>query len=120
MLNSCQVLIVATDSIPCEKTEEIVRRLGLHSTNCGSLTEARACTGEHPFRFVLCSDDLPDCTLRTAVRGLAASTGLELNMRILAGTPASASGGKSWLLPCRRRAGVSRLIRPGAANTGLM
>ena len=75
MLNSCQVLIVATDSIPCEKTEEIVRRLGLHSTNCGSLTEARACTGEHPFRFVLCSDDLPDCTLRTAVRVLAASTG---------------------------------------------
>jgi DNA-binding NtrC family response regulator len=74
MLNSSEVLIVTTDSLRCEKAEEIVRHLGLQFTTCGSLTEARASTIDNIFRFVLCSDDLPDCNLRTAVRVLTAST----------------------------------------------
>lgn len=42
---------------------------------CASLTDARARIEEQAFQFVLCSDDLPDCNLRTAVRVLAAATG---------------------------------------------
>ena len=75
MFNSCQVLIVSSDSLQCEKTEEIVHRLGLQSVHCDSLTDARARIEEQRFQFVLCSDDLPDCNLRTAVRVLTSSTG---------------------------------------------
>ena len=74
MFNSCQVLIVSSDPLQREKTEEIVRRLGLQSFGCSSLTEARARIDEQTFQFVLCSDDLPDCNLRTAVRVLTSST----------------------------------------------
>lgn len=42
---------------------------------CASLTDARAHIEEQQFQFVLCSDDLPDCNLRTAVRVLTSSTG---------------------------------------------
>ena len=42
---------------------------------CASLTDARACIEGRAFQFVLCSDDLPDCNLRTAVRVLTAATG---------------------------------------------
>jgi DNA-binding NtrC family response regulator len=75
VFNSCQVLIVSSDPFQCEKTEEIARRLGLQSIRCASLTDARARIDEQSFQFVLCSDDLPDCNLRTAVRVLTSSTG---------------------------------------------
>ena len=75
MFNSCQVLIVSSDRLQCEKTEEIVRRIGLQSIHCASLTDARGRIEEQAFQFVLCSDDLPDCNLRTAVRVLTSSTG---------------------------------------------
>ena len=75
MFDSCQALIVASDPLQCEKTEDIVHRLGLQSFHCDSLTDARSHIEEHVFQFVLCSDDLPDCNLRTAVRVLASSTG---------------------------------------------
>ena len=69
------MLIVSSDSLQCEKTDEIVRRLDLQSVHCASLTDARARIEEQRFQFVLCSDDLPDCNLRTAVRVLTSSTG---------------------------------------------
>ena len=75
MFNSCQVLIVSSDPLQCEKTEEIARRLGLQSISCASLTDARARIEEQKFQFVLCGDDLPDCNLRTALRVLTSSTG---------------------------------------------
>jgi DNA-binding NtrC family response regulator len=75
VFSSCQVLIVSSNPNYCEKTEEIARRLGLQSISCDSLTDARARIEEQTFQFVLCSDDLPDCNLRTAVRVLTSSTG---------------------------------------------
>jgi DNA-binding NtrC family response regulator len=75
VFSSCQVLIVSSNPHYCEKTEEIARRLGLQSISCDSLTDARARIEEQTFQFVLCSDDLPDCNLRTAVRVLTSSTG---------------------------------------------
>jgi two-component system response regulator PilR (NtrC family) len=75
VFNSCHVLIVSTDPLQCQKTEEIARRLGLQSISCASLTDARARIEEQTFQFVLCGDDLPDCNLRTAVRVLTSSTG---------------------------------------------
>lgn len=75
MLNSCHVLIVSSDPLQCEQTAEISRRLGLQSVCCESLTDARARTEEQLFQFALCSDDLPDCNLRTAVSVLTSSTG---------------------------------------------
>lgn len=74
MFNSGQVLIVSSDPLQCEKTEEIVRRLGLQFIHCASLMDARARVEEQTFQFVLCSDDLPDCNLRTALRVLTSST----------------------------------------------
>ena len=75
MFSSCHVLIVSSDLLHCEKTEEIARRLGLQSVSCASLSEARARIEQQTFQFVLCSDDLPDCNLRTAVSVLTSSTG---------------------------------------------
>jgi len=75
VFNSCQALIVSSDPLQREKIEEIARRLGLHSLSCASLTDARARIEEQTFQFVLCSDELPDCNLRTAVRVLTSSTG---------------------------------------------
>ena len=75
MFNSCQVLIVSSNSLQCEKIEEITRRLGLQTTRCSSLTDARSRVEEQAFELFLCSDDLPDCNLRTAVRVLTSSTG---------------------------------------------
>jgi len=75
LFNSCQVLIVSSDPQQRENTEKIVSRLGLSSVGCASLTDARARIVEQTFQFVLCSDDLPDCALRTAVRVLTSSTG---------------------------------------------
>lgn len=75
MANPCQVLIVSADAISCRKTEEILSRLGLELVRCASLTDARARIGEQSFQFVLCSDDLPNCNLRTALRVLTSSTG---------------------------------------------
>ena len=75
MFNSCQVLIVSSDPLQCEKTDEIARRLGLQSVRCASLTDACSHFEEQTFQFVLCSDDLPDCNLRTALRILTSSTG---------------------------------------------
>lgn len=74
MFNSYQVLIVSSDSLQCEQTEEIVRRLGLQAIRCASLTDAYALMEEQTFQLVLCGDDLPDCNLRTAVRILASLT----------------------------------------------
>jgi DNA-binding NtrC family response regulator len=75
VFDSCQVLIVSCDLLQCEKTAEIAHQLGLQSVSCASLTDARARVEEQDFQFVLCSDDLPDCNLRTAVRVLSTSTG---------------------------------------------
>ena len=75
MFNSCQALIVSSDALQCGKIEEIARRIGLQTFVCASLTDARARIDEQTFQFVLCSDDLPDCNLRTAVRVLISSTG---------------------------------------------
>ncbi len=75
MFNSCQALIVSSDPLQREKIEEIVRNLGLQSFSCASLTDARARIEEQAFQFVLCSDELPDCNLRTAVRVLTSATG---------------------------------------------
>jgi DNA-binding NtrC family response regulator len=69
------VLIVSSDPLQCEKTDEIARRLGLQTIHCASLTDARGCIEKQTFQFVLCSDDLPDCNLRTAVSVLTTSTG---------------------------------------------
>lgn len=75
MLNSRQVLIVSAEPLHHEKIGEIVRRLGLEPVSCASLTDARTRTAEQTFQFVLCSDDLPDCNLRTAMRVLSTATG---------------------------------------------
>jgi DNA-binding NtrC family response regulator len=75
LFNSCNVLIVSSDSLQCDKTEEIARQLDLFSVRCTSLTDARARIQAQPFQLVLCGDDLPDCNLSTAVRVLTASTG---------------------------------------------
>jgi DNA-binding NtrC family response regulator len=75
VFNSCQALIVSSDALQCGKIEEIARRIGLQTFVCASLTDARARIDEQTFQFVLCSDDLPDCNLRTAVRVLISSTG---------------------------------------------
>lgn len=75
MFNSFHALIVSSNSLSCEKTEEIARRLGLRTSRCSSLTEARSRIEEQPFQVILCGDDLPDCNLRTAVRVLTSSTG---------------------------------------------
>jgi DNA-binding NtrC family response regulator len=75
VFNSGHVLLVSCDPLQCERLEKIVRQLGLHYTRCASLTDARGCIEGQIFRFVLCSDDLPDCNLRTAVRVLTSSTG---------------------------------------------
>jgi DNA-binding NtrC family response regulator len=75
VFNSCRVLIVSSAPLQCEKTEEIARQMGLQSIHCASLTDARGHIEEQAFQFVLCSDDLPDCNLRTAVRVLTSATG---------------------------------------------
>jgi DNA-binding NtrC family response regulator len=75
VFSSCHALIVSSDPIQREKIEEIARQLGLPSLSCDSLTDARARIEEQAFQFVLCSDELPDCNLRTAVRVLTSSTG---------------------------------------------
>ena len=69
------MLIVSSDPLQCEKTDEIARRLGLQTIHCASLTDARGCIEKQTFQLVLCSDDLPDCNLRTAVSVLTSSTG---------------------------------------------
>ena len=69
------MLIVSSDPLQCEKTDEIAGRLGLQTIHCASLTDARGCIEKQTFQFVLCSDDLPDCNLRTAVSVLTTSTG---------------------------------------------
>ena len=74
MFHSCHVLIVSSDPSHREKTNEIMRRLGLRSVRCDSLMDARARIEEHSFQFILCSDDLPDCNLRTAVSVLTSAT----------------------------------------------
>jgi len=75
VFNSCKVLIVSSDPLQREKTEEIASRMELQSISCASLTDARTRIEEQSFQFVLCSDDLPDCNLRTAVSVLTSSTG---------------------------------------------
>ena len=75
MLSSCHVLIVSSDPLQCAQTIEIAGRLGLQPVSCASLTDARDRINEQAFRFILCSDDLPDCNMRTAVRVLTSSTG---------------------------------------------
>jgi DNA-binding NtrC family response regulator len=75
VLSPCQALIVSSDPLQTENAREIVDRLELPSVCCASLTDARARIEERAFQFVLCSDDLPDCNLRTAVRVLTSATG---------------------------------------------
>ena len=75
MPNSGNILIASSTPLECRQTEEIVQRLGLHIVNCGSLSDARARIDAQRFQLILCSDDLPDCNLRTALRVLSSSTG---------------------------------------------
>jgi DNA-binding NtrC family response regulator len=75
MLSRAQVLIISPESAQRDNLNEIVRRMGLLSVVCSSLTDARTLTGRERFEFVLCNDDLPDCNLRTSVRVLTYSTG---------------------------------------------
>jgi two-component system response regulator PilR (NtrC family) len=75
VFNSGNVLIVSSNSVQFEKTEEIARRLELQTVRCTSLGDARAHIAKQTFQLVLCGDDLPDCNLRTAVSVLNASTG---------------------------------------------
>jgi DNA-binding NtrC family response regulator len=75
VFNSGKILIASSDLVQCQKTGEIAERLGFQIVNCGSLSDARARIDAQPFKLVLCSDDLPDCNLRTALRVLASSTG---------------------------------------------
>jgi DNA-binding NtrC family response regulator len=75
VFSSCHILIISSDPLQCKKIEEIADSIGLQSTSCASLTDARARIEERSFQFVLCSDDLPDCSLRTAVSVLTSSTG---------------------------------------------
>lgn len=75
MPSSRRVLIVLSDFLQCQKMEEIIGSLGLQTSICASLLDARASILQHAFQFVLCSDDLPDCNLRTAVSVLSAATG---------------------------------------------
>jgi DNA-binding NtrC family response regulator len=53
----------------------MLRVLGLQPSTSASLLDARASIQQQSFQFVLCSDDLPDCNLRTAVSVLTAATG---------------------------------------------
>lgn len=75
MFSSREVLIVSSDPVQCAQIAELVRRIGMHSISRASLSDARAQIEKQPFQLSLCSDDLPDCNLRTAVRVLASSTG---------------------------------------------
>ena len=73
MLKSCQALIVSPDIVSCHKIDEILVRLGVQLIVCASLSDARSLLEEEQFQFILCSDELPDCNLRTAVRVLSSS-----------------------------------------------
>ena len=75
MFQSRQVLLVSSDPDQRTSIDEIVSGLGMQSAACASLSEARGKIERQAFHLVLCSDDLPDCNLRTAVRVLASSTG---------------------------------------------
>ncbi len=75
MLGSQTVLIVSPDPLYREKTEEIVGRIGLQSVSCVCLTEARSLIERQVFQLVCCSDDLPDCNLRTAIHILKSFIG---------------------------------------------
>jgi DNA-binding NtrC family response regulator len=75
MLSTPSVLIVCSDTVQRDEATEILRRIGLPSVHCSSLTDARALIERQTFQFVLCNDDLPDCNLRTAVRVLSSFTG---------------------------------------------
>lgn len=74
MFNSCHVLIVSSDRGQRDTIQQIAGRLGLQSVTCDSLTAARARIEAQTFQSVFCSDDLPDCALRTAVSVLNAAT----------------------------------------------
>jgi len=74
VFSTSPVLIVSSDAVQLETTAEIVRRMGLQSVHCSSLTDARSLIDRQAFSFVLCNDDLPDCNLRTSVRVLSTST----------------------------------------------
>ena len=75
MLNTPPVLIVCSEAAQRGMATEIVRKIGLQSEQCSSVTDARALIERRTFSFVLCNDELPDCNLRTAVRVLTSSTG---------------------------------------------
>jgi DNA-binding NtrC family response regulator len=75
MLSSLPVLIICSDSAQGDKATEIVRGMGLQSVICSSLTDARALIERQAFQAVLCSDNLPDCNLRTSLKVLSSATG---------------------------------------------
>jgi DNA-binding NtrC family response regulator len=75
VLKSCQALIVSVDVVSCQEIDKILVRLGVKSIVCASLSDARSLIEEQRFHFIVCSDDLPDCNLRTAVRVLSSSNG---------------------------------------------
>jgi DNA-binding NtrC family response regulator len=69
------VLMVSCDRVSSDKMSEILLCLGLQPVICSSLADARSRIEEQTFQIALCSDDLPDCNLRTAVRVLTSSSG---------------------------------------------
>ena len=75
MLKPCQALIVSVDIVSCRQIDDLLVRLGVHPVICTSLSDARSIIEEQTFQFILCSDELPDCNLRTALRVLSSSTG---------------------------------------------
>jgi DNA-binding NtrC family response regulator len=74
VFDACRVLIVSSDPRQCDTIRDIAERLSVQAVACDSLSAARARIEGQSFQSVLCSDDLPDCTLRTAVSVLSAST----------------------------------------------
>lgn len=74
MFDACRVLIVSSDPHQCDTIRDIAAQLSVQAVACDSLSAARARIETQSFQSVLCSDDLPDCTLRTAVSVLSAST----------------------------------------------
>jgi DNA-binding NtrC family response regulator len=75
MLNAFPVLVVCSNPAHSEKAAEVVRGIGLRPVVCSSLTDACALVEQHAFQLVVCSDDLPDCNLRTSLKVLSSATG---------------------------------------------
>jgi two-component system, NtrC family, response regulator PilR len=73
MLSNIPILIIASQTAIRDSMAEIVRGLGLEPVLCSSIIDARAEMARQTFPCIFCSDDLPDCGVRMALRVLQAS-----------------------------------------------